>query len=160
VHGRIGVRCRRNRPHAVLSRRRRPGSTGSRCTPAPVRIDGLRLLVWPRLFRVPWFRRFDGYAAWNTILLREPVERAGADLLCHELCHVWQMQHRPPTMPLSYLRVGYEQNPYEEEARRAVESTSAAVAPPRLTARGVKARGESHDVSVSPFAPFHSLEPR
>lgn len=91
--------------------------------PAPVRIDGLRLLVWPRLFRVPWFRRFDGYAAWNTILLREPVERAGADLLCHELCHVWQMQHRPIAMPLSYLRFGYAKNAYEREARAAVELT-------------------------------------
>jgi hypothetical protein len=52
-------------------------------------------------------------------MLREPVERAGDHLICHELCHVWQMQHRPFSMPLSYLRTGYAQNPYEEEARRA-----------------------------------------
>ena len=25
------------------------------------------------------------------------------DLICHELCHVWQMQHHPVAMPLSYL---------------------------------------------------------
>jgi hypothetical protein len=89
----------------------------------PVRIDRVRLLVWPALFRLPWFRRFDGYAAWNTIFLRLPPEQAGDDLVCHELCHVWQMQHRPLAMPLSYLRIGYAANGYEEEARRAVAST-------------------------------------
>jgi len=92
--------------------------------PSPVRIERVRVLVWPLLFRLPWFRRFDGYAAWNTILLREPVERSGADLVCHELCHVWQMQHRPLAMPLSYLRSGYHANRYEEEARRAVSDTA------------------------------------
>ena len=88
--------------------------------PAPVRIERVRVLVWPRLFRLPWFRRFDGYAAWNTILLRRPAGELGDDLLTHELCHVWQMQHRPLAMPLSYLRTGYARNPYEEEARGAV----------------------------------------
>ena len=33
------------------------------------------------------------------------------DLLCHELCHVWQMQHHPVAMPLSYLRSGYAREP-------------------------------------------------
>ena len=93
--------------------------------PRPVRIDRVRVLVVPPLFRAPWFRRFDGYAAWNTILLREPVERSSDDLICHELCHVWQMQHRPIAMPLSYLRRGYTNNPYEREARTAVELTRA-----------------------------------
>jgi hypothetical protein len=88
--------------------------------PAPVRIDRVRILVWPRLFRLPWFRRFDGYAAWNTIFLRRTPDELGDDLVVHELCHVWQMQHRPVAMPLSYLRTGYAQNPYEDEARRAV----------------------------------------
>jgi hypothetical protein len=32
------------------------------------------------------------------------------------------MQHRPLGMPLSYLR-GYAHNPYELEARRAVEQS-------------------------------------
>jgi hypothetical protein len=91
--------------------------------PAPVRIERVRVLVWPLLFRLPWFRRFDGYAAWNTILLRAPLGAADADLVCHELCHVWQMQHRPVAMPLSYLRVGYDTNRYEIEARRAVTDT-------------------------------------
>jgi hypothetical protein len=88
-----------------------------------VRVDRVRVLVWPWFFRLPYFDRFHGHAAWNTIVLREPVERAGDDLVTHELCHVWQMQHRPLTMPLSYLVHGYERNPYEMEARRAVELT-------------------------------------
>ena len=80
------------------------------------------ILVWPRLFRLPWFSRFDGYAAWNTVLLRRSVDEAGDDLVTHELCHVWQMQHRPLRMPLSYLD-GYAANRYEAEARRAVDLT-------------------------------------
>ena len=86
-----------------------------------MRIARVRVFVWPLLFRLPWFRRFDGYAAWNTIFLRDAA--IDADLLTHELCHVWQMQHRPLAMPLSYLRTGYASNPYEAEARRAVEAT-------------------------------------
>ena len=82
----------------------------------------MRVLVWPWLFRLPWFRRFDGYSAWNTVLLREPVQAAGDDLVTHELCHVWQMQHHPLGMPLSYLG-GYAGNRFEAEARRAVELT-------------------------------------
>ena len=91
--------------------------------PAPVRIDHVRVFVWPSLFRLPWFRRFDGYAAWYTIFLRLPVDRSGDDLVTHELCHVWQMQHHPVGMPLSYLRSGYDRNRYEEEARRATAET-------------------------------------
>ena len=83
----------------------------------------MRVLVAPALFRLPWFRRFDGYAAWNLILLRRPAVEADDDLLTHELCHVWQLQHRPLAMPLSYLFHGYARNRYEEEARRAVEDT-------------------------------------
>ncbi|HEX4519831.1 MAG TPA: hypothetical protein VH063_09655 [Gaiellaceae bacterium] len=94
--------------------------------PHPVSIARVRVIVSPRLFRLPWFRRFDGYAAWGTILLREPPAAPDDDLVCHELCHVWQMQHRPLAMPLSYLRTGYELNPYEAEARAAVEATRAA----------------------------------
>jgi hypothetical protein len=89
--------------------------------PRPVRIEHVHVFVTPLLFRLPWFRRFDGYAAWSTIFLREPA--GDQDLLCHELCHVWQMQHHPVSMPLSYLRSGYAANRYEDEARRAVEDT-------------------------------------
>jgi hypothetical protein len=100
-----------------------------------VRIDHVRLWTAPWLFKLPWFRRFDGYAAWNTVLLREPPDRAADDLICHELCHLWQMQHRPLVMPLSYLRTGYARNPYETEARRAVaETTGAPSAPTRAGA--------------------------
>ncbi|HEY4345943.1 MAG TPA: hypothetical protein VGM80_00010 [Gaiellaceae bacterium] len=91
--------------------------------PRPVRIERARLLVSPLLFRLPWLRRFDGYAAWGTIFLRaEPLLDDG-DLVTHELCHVWQMQHRPLAMPASYLRSGYAGNRYEAEARAAVEAT-------------------------------------
>jgi hypothetical protein len=45
------------------------------------------------------------------------------DLVVHELCHVWQMQHHPIAMPLSYVRRGYVNNPYEREAHTAVETT-------------------------------------
>ena len=91
--------------------------------PRPVSLRRVRLFVCPWLFRLPWFRRFDGYALHATILLR--AEPNGADdLLTHELCHVWQMQHRPLAMPLSYLRTGYAENPYESEARQAVASTA------------------------------------
>jgi hypothetical protein len=96
-----------------------------RLYPRPVRIERVHVLVWPLLFRLPWFRRFDGYSAWNTILLRMPPEAAGDDLVCHELCHVWQMQHHPLSMPLSYLRTGYARNPYEAEARNAVVASKA-----------------------------------
>lgn len=85
----------------------------------PVCIDHVKVLAAAWLFRLPWFRRFDGYAMWNLILLRSAKLLRDDQLVCHELCHVWQMQHRPFAMPLSYLRFGYASNPYEEEARRA-----------------------------------------
>ena len=87
--------------------------------PRPVNIARVYLTSAPWLFALPWFRRFDGYTMWNLILLRSPRLAEDEDLICHELCHVWQMQHHPIRMPLSYLRVGYAHNPYEEEARRA-----------------------------------------
>jgi hypothetical protein len=90
----------------------------------PVDIDGVRIRCVGWLFRLPWFRRFDGYTMWNLVLLRSPELLDDADLVCHELCHVWQMQHHPVRMPLSYLRFGYAQNPYEAQARRAASSGS------------------------------------
>ena len=82
----------------------------------------MRVFVWPWFFRTPYLRRFDGWSAWNTIVLRRPVDEVGDDLVTHELCHVWQMQHKPVSMPLSYLR-GYADNPHEVEARQAVAAT-------------------------------------
>jgi hypothetical protein len=86
----------------------------------------VRIRHVPWLFRLPWFRRFAGYTMWDLILLRDPLDPARDDLVCHELCHVWQMQHHPVRMPLSYLVRGYARNPYELEARRAVETTRGA----------------------------------
>jgi hypothetical protein len=87
----------------------------------PVRVERVRLFRAPWFFRLPWLRQFDGFALHGTILVRDgdPPE----DLVVHELCHVWQMQHRPLAMPLSYVRLGYAENPYEREARAAVELT-------------------------------------
>jgi hypothetical protein len=89
--------------------------------PRPVRVEKVRLIRARWFFRLPWLRRFDGFALHGTILVRdaEPPD----DLVVHELCHVWQMQHRPIAMPLSYVRSGYADNPYEVEARSAVVLT-------------------------------------
>jgi hypothetical protein len=91
--------------------------------PRPVRVEKVRLLHAPWFFRLPWLRRFDGFALPGTILVRDadPPE----DLVVHELCHVWQMQHHPVAMPLSYVRRGYTNNPNEREARAAVEISRA-----------------------------------
>jgi hypothetical protein len=53
------------------------------------------------------------------------------DLVVHELCHVWQFQHRAVRVWLSYARPStftrdrtrYRANRYEREARYAVEAT-------------------------------------
>ena len=91
--------------------------------PTPVRMRRVRLVSAAWLFGLPWFRRFDGYTMWDLILVRGAVADCSDDLVTHELCHVWQMQHRPLRMPLSYLVNGYARNPYEAEASRAVEQT-------------------------------------
>jgi hypothetical protein len=97
--------------------------------PEPVDMRGVRLVVAPRLFRVPGFRRFNGYATRHFVLLRGP--EIDEDLVVHELCHVWQLQFRPLRVWLSYARPStfsrdrsrYRANRYEIEARRAVELT-------------------------------------
>jgi hypothetical protein len=91
--------------------------------PEPVRIGRVRILYMPWLFRLPWFRRFDGYTVWPLILLRRRLAQASDDLIVHELCHVWQMQHHPVAMPLSYIWQGYRDNPNEVEARAAAAQT-------------------------------------
>jgi hypothetical protein len=90
--------------------------------PRPVSLRGVRIVVAPWLFRLPWFRRFDGYATHWLIFLRARRFVGDSDLVTHELCHVWQMQHHPLRMPLSYLVAGYAENPYELEARRAADA--------------------------------------
>jgi hypothetical protein len=78
-------------------------------------------VVTPWLFRLPPWRRYDGFATHRIIFLRSAD--ASDDLITHELCHVWQMQHRPLVMPLSYLRSGYRRSPYERQAREAARRT-------------------------------------
>jgi hypothetical protein len=87
----------------------------------PVRTERVRIVVAPWFFRLPGLRRYHGYALLRTILLRR--RDASDDLITHELCHVWQMQHRPLHVVLTYLTTRYRRNPYELEARRAVELT-------------------------------------
>lgn len=89
--------------------------------PEPVRVDGIRLWTAPWFFRLPGLRRFDGYATHWFILVRS--RGVSDDLVTHELCHVWQLQHRPFRMPLSYLGTGYARNQYERQARAAVTAT-------------------------------------
>jgi hypothetical protein len=85
----------------------------------------VRIRIAPWLFRVPGFRRFRGYATRRNIWLKRPAldER----LITHELCHVWQLQHEPLRVWLSYARPStfsadrsaYRANRYEAEAIRA-----------------------------------------
>jgi hypothetical protein len=89
--------------------------------PRPVRLEGVRLLVAPWFFRLPRLRRYRGYALVRTILLRR--SDSSDDLITHELCHVWQMQHRPVRVMLASLTRRYAANPYELEARQAVMRT-------------------------------------
>jgi hypothetical protein len=93
--------------------------------PEPVRIEGVRIRVAPWLFRVPGFRRFRGYATRRNIWLKRPPP--DELLVAHELCHVWQLQHEPFKVWLSYARpstfsadrTAYRANRYEVEARAA-----------------------------------------
>ena len=84
--------------------------------PTPVRIERVRLFTAPWFFRLPWLGRFDGYAFHRVILLRS--DDVSDDLVTHELCHVWQMQHRPIRMPLSYLGTGYADQPVRAAGAR------------------------------------------
>jgi hypothetical protein len=92
--------------------------------PRPVHIDRVRVWTVPAFFRLPRFRRYNGYALWRTILLRKPPGRgASDDLITHELCHIWQMQNRPLHVLFKFFTTRYRENPYEIEARRAVAET-------------------------------------
>ena len=91
--------------------------------PRPVRIAHVRILNVPWVFRLPWFRRFHGYEVGPLILVRRPLAECSDDLIVHELCHVWQDQHRRLRLWTSYLYRGYRNNPHEIQARRAVADT-------------------------------------
>ena len=99
--------------------------------PRPVATARVRVISVPWVFRLPWFRRFDGYTIWSTILLRRPLEEVDEELITHELVHVWQGQHEWLRLWISYVRpstfwgdrAGYWENRYEREARAAVART-------------------------------------
>jgi hypothetical protein len=84
----------------------------------PIRSD-VRIVVLPLFFRLPKLRRYTGYALMRTILVKH-VD-ASEDLVTHELVHIWQFQHRPLHMLWTYATTRYRDNPYEREARWAVE---------------------------------------
>ena len=79
------------------------------------------MVVLPLFFRLPVLRRYSGYALVRTILLKQADP--SDDLITHELMHIWQFQHRPLHMLWSYATTRYAVNPYEVEARWAVERT-------------------------------------
>ena len=87
----------------------------------PVRIERVRIVHAPWFFRIPGFRRYAGYAFWRTILVKhtDPSD----DLITHELCHIWQGQHRALHMSWKHVTTRYRSNPYELEARRAAAET-------------------------------------
>ncbi len=92
--------------------------------PRPVDLRRVRILSTPWLFRIPGFRRFHGYEIGPLILVRRPLDEVSENLVVHELTHVWQHQHRPLRMWLSYLWQGYRDNEHEVEAREAVRQTA------------------------------------
>jgi hypothetical protein len=98
--------------------------------PTPVDARRVRVLSAPWLFRIPGFRRFFGYELGPLILCRRPLEHVSEDLVVHELTHVWQHQHRPLRMWLSYLWQGYRANEHEIEAREAVRRTRSGAGDP------------------------------
>ena len=87
--------------------------------PTPVKIDRVRILHVPWLFKAPWFRRFHGYEMGPLILLKHPLKDSSSSLIAHELCHVWQDQDHRLRMWWSYVAGGYANNPHEVEARQA-----------------------------------------
>ena len=87
-----------------------------------MRLGGVRLVVTPWLFRLRPWRRYDGFATHFVIFLRRAD--VGDDLITHELCHIWQWQHRWPHMAFTYLTTRYANNPYEREARWAVRRSA------------------------------------
>ena len=89
--------------------------------PEPVLTERVRVRVAPWIFRIPGFRRYHGYAFWRTIVLKHP--NPSDDLLTHELCHIWQGQHRALHMSWKHVSTPYRSNPYEIQARRAVAET-------------------------------------
>jgi hypothetical protein len=97
--------------------------------PKPLR-QRVPVVVWPWFFKLPPYRRYVAYELIGLIVLSDTpqslIARKGEawleNLLVHELCHVWQMQHHPLRMTLALLRYRYKDNPFEREARVAARS--------------------------------------
>jgi hypothetical protein len=106
--------------HEAAVERARARLEPLRLYPKPIRND-VRVVVLPLWFRLPFMRRYVGYALIRSILLKH--EEASDDLITHELCHIWQFQHRPVHMCWTYLTTRYATNPYEVEARAAVDAS-------------------------------------
>jgi hypothetical protein len=94
--------------------------------PRLIRSD-VRVVVLPLFFRLPKLRRYTGYALVRTILVKHAD--ASEDLVTHELVHIWQFQHRPLHMLWTYATTRYRDNPYEREARWAVERSRTSRSP-------------------------------
>ena len=92
--------------------------------PEPVRLRGVRVRVSPLIFKLFANPKFSGMATRTTIWLKAESLIEDENLITHELCHVWQSQQRYFHMHLTYLRVPYDENPYEAQAREAVRATS------------------------------------
>jgi hypothetical protein len=107
--------------------------------PRPVRTGRVRIVHAPWFFRLPGLRRFHGYELGPLILVRAPLDEVSEDLVVHELCHVWQLQHRP-LFWLSYLWQGYADNDYERQAREAVTATRSRWRPAPRAASGAPPR--------------------
>jgi hypothetical protein len=123
----MGIPLRRTPEELAVLRRAKARLDRLGFHPRPVRIDRVRILHVPWLFRSPWFRRFDGYEMGPLILLRRSLAETAEDLIVHELCHVWQDQHHRLRLWASYLLHGYRDNPHEVQARRAVDETRATI---------------------------------
>ena len=93
------------------SRAPRSGWTGSTSTRARSTSRACGSSHTPWLFRIPGFRRFTGYEFGPLILIKRPLAQTSDDLIVHELCHVWQSQHRHIRMWLSLPLPGLPQQP-------------------------------------------------
>lgn len=99
--------------------------------PRPLRRNVV-VAVWPWFFRIPWYKRYVAYTLIRRIVLsaapRDLIDRHGEgwleNLLVHELCHVWQVQHHPIATALAHVRYRYRENPFEIEARAAARRPS------------------------------------
>ena len=92
--------------------------------PRPVDVRRVRIVHAPKLFRAPWLRNRQAYAAPPLIFLRAPLSPEQEDLVTHELVHVWQQQHSRARVWASNVLDGAAENGNEIEARAAVCATA------------------------------------